>query len=370
MEDDGDVAHVVDLFLKDMDALERQQGIQSRQQTCNAGRPQVKTCGQRRIPTWLRTKRELQALRQQSEEMETRAVFLKSQQDKRCRQLGITPGRLDKLHQSKLIADREKQLQREAEEKNEALKRQLQACARVSSVLKKTITALSVQREEILDGVVPMRTSIVATDMGVQRHLTISSFNTFKILEDQVDERFHSFQPLLEEIRQASLTLDEEHVQTCGGEEDAISAMEYKCTRLLPFDAKVTRKAAWSIIEEGGGPQKQVSNVMRRSEDVHAVDSRFALPLGQGTIVAIDRLARSGQPATEYQFCGAASLASPFGAYFVIFLSLQTLSALLAVRSAQKRGVKPCKSPVQAAVPQTKPHSAPTKTLSPLSPSS
>ncbi|EGZ08956.1 hypothetical protein PHYSODRAFT_524347 [Phytophthora sojae] len=64
--------------------------------------------------------------------------------------------------------------------------------------------------------------------------------------------------------------------------------MEYTCTRLLPFDVNFTRNVAWGIVEEGGGAQKQASNVIRHSEDVHTIDSRFALPSGKDGMVAID----------------------------------------------------------------------------------
>ncbi|GMF34257.1 unnamed protein product [Phytophthora lilii] len=123
-------------------------------------------------------------------------------------------------------------------------------------------------------------------DFKPLEQLQISSPSTFNALEDRVNERFLNFQTVLDEIDQASLMLDAELVNPREG--GGARMLEYKFTRVLPFDVSATSDAAWRIVREGGATQKQASSVVKRSKDIHAADSRFSLPLGNGEMVTVD----------------------------------------------------------------------------------
>ncbi|KAH7465528.1 uncharacterized protein KRP23_12068 [Phytophthora ramorum] len=231
--------------------------------------------------SWLRRKQELEALRRQTQELETRVAFLKLQQEKKRLHLGISREQLSLLYENKRAADRELQQLQGARNENAALKRDFRAYIRASTSWHAAVSAAN-RGADASDILLPMSQAL---ETGVLQQLQISSLNTFNELEERVNRRFLEFQTILDEIVQASVTLDSEQVQTCRGDNDTTS---YNFTRILPFDEKTTLNAAWSIVMKGGITQKHTSNVMRRSKDVHAVDSRFVLPIAQGEVVVID----------------------------------------------------------------------------------
>ncbi|ETP39372.1 hypothetical protein F442_13159 [Phytophthora nicotianae P10297] len=271
----------VDLFLKDMDELDRQQNAPDR--TANVARRPRTPRLSKKIPSWLRSKRELEALRQEREELETRVVFLQLQQVKRTRQLGISRKRLDQLHKTKLRADNEQQRRHAAQQENENLKKHLKNCLQVSRAFQVAL-ATGIRREQSkLNVVAPA--SVICAELNARTlpQLQISSPSTFNSLEDRVNERFEGFQSILDEIRHTAIPMDSDHVQSEAG-----NTLEYKCTRVWPFDERATSSAAWTIVEEGGATKKQASNVTKLSRDVHAVDTRFALPLHEHEVATVD----------------------------------------------------------------------------------
>ncbi|POM62796.1 hypothetical protein PHPALM_28000 [Phytophthora palmivora] len=206
--------------------------------------------------------------------METRVEFLKLRQVKRR---SIVQQQRNGLRRIKVLVDRELQRRRQAEHENAALKCHVRTCMRLCSAFRAAITTTLVSQAS-LNTVVP----------GSLHQLRISSTHTFNMLEKRVDRRFQAVQVILDEIQHTSVTLDEEQIQINSGNDEAATVMEYKCARVLPFDERSTSNAAWNIVEIGGVTQKQGSQVVRRSNDVYAVDSRFAVPLDHEELVMVD----------------------------------------------------------------------------------
>ncbi|OWY93466.1 hypothetical protein PHMEG_00037135 [Phytophthora megakarya] len=293
---DNDIIHVLDEFLEDMDKLEYQQGsipLTRHQKVSNMTNVRNKT-----IPSWLRRKQDLMALRLESQGLETRVQFLESQQDKRRRGLKISPKQLEKLQ---CLADKEKRRRQQAEQENEALKCQVQAYIRLSTEFQAAVNAHNGQ--STLNDTIPTMVFCAAMEKGYIHQLQISSISTFNVLEERIDNRFQSVKLTLDEIQHSSVALDEEQVQFDIGK----SVMEYKCAR------NATLNAAWSIVEESGATQKQVSHVVRRSNDAYAVDSRFAMSLDYGELVTVDKLPQSGQRIMELQLYRVETRASQCG---------------------------------------------------------
>ncbi|KAL4088059.1 hypothetical protein PRIC1_012489 [Phytophthora ramorum] len=231
-----------------------------------------------------RASKELEALRRQTQELETRVAFLKLQQEKKRLHLGISREQLSLLYENKRAADRELQQLQGARNENAALKRDFRAYIRASTSWHAAVSAAN-RGADASDILLPMSQAL---ETGVLQQLQISSLNTFNELEERVNRRFLEFQTILDEIVQASVTLDSEQVQTCRGDNDTTS---YNFTRILPFDEKTTLNAAWSIVMKGGITQKHASNVMRRSKDK-------------------EDLRR--QPTADIRLFGARSLKNPF----------------------------------------------------------
>ncbi|GMF26150.1 unnamed protein product [Phytophthora fragariaefolia] len=184
MEDDEEIARIVDSFLKDMDELERHQEFGSSEVKDSAARSiQVSATEMpgeapaERIPTLKKRKRELDTLRQHNEEMKTRVLFLR--QEKRCREIGVTLDQLYKLRKGKLEADRKNQWLQAAKRENQTLWPQLQECSQISSAFQ---TTLGTQKKYITNGVAYTRSLGIAADISVLQPLSISSFSVIKTL--------------------------------------------------------------------------------------------------------------------------------------------------------------------------------------------
>lgn len=71
-----------------------------------------------------------------------------------------------------------------------------------------------------------------------------------------MDQRFQDIHTVLRELQQTWISADTDSVQMCNDCGEEGSVMEYKGTRVLPFDVVATSNAVWETVEGVEIPQK------------------------------------------------------------------------------------------------------------------
>ncbi|RLN97807.1 hypothetical protein BBJ28_00008599 [Nothophytophthora sp. Chile5] len=302
---DGD-AHGLDSeqimveFLREMDELDRQQSVvptvEAKRPREDAEavvmRPKLKKKARQQTPeppkkphqSWLRRKEELQALREQTQAMESHVANLQLQRA----QYQFLSGSDIERSKWKDAAVNERQQRQEAQEKNAVLKVQLVLYTQISGSLQSVLTAAEAQRkEQLARDTTAARALRVA--MGTRQRLQFVSVSIFDMLEGTLNERFHDLDAIFYEMHQPVTTaiVDDVQINRDGGE-GAAAAVEFRRTCVLPFDEGATSNALWGIIELGGVPDEEGSRITKRCEDVVAADARFMVPIENGDTVTID----------------------------------------------------------------------------------
>jgi hypothetical protein len=293
----ADVVHVLDSFLKDMsdlDSMPCEVGAASRYHTDTHGEPHgaesraveptekrqrvaavqarltARQPTKKHIPSWQRRKQELDALRQQTEALETRVAFLQLK-------------RPEELVKWKAKSIKEQRRRQTSESENAAMKRQLRGCTRVANALQRTIATVVLQGSGL--------TSVSAIDaaLSTPRPLPSSSSDMFKDLDaTRLDTRSHDMHAALDEAQRASAVVDSVEVNMYRADGSRGETMEYLCARTLPFDEAVASNAVWSSVRGGRMPQKQVCEIVKRSEDSFAARSLFVHRLARGEVLTAD----------------------------------------------------------------------------------
>ncbi|KAJ8559180.1 hypothetical protein ON010_g8266 [Phytophthora cinnamomi] len=231
--------------------------------------------------TWFKRKQELQALRQEAQEMETLVDSLMIQRVRKCKRFSHG---LKVDHN--LAATREKMRTKTAQDENAALKRRVRGYALCLSRLQAAMPSVNDLNKQLTDAMAS--TSVFASQIIPAKRLPTERRCSFTALEARVDLRFQEFPSILEELQKTSTIMDQENVQIRCRDTGA-AVMEYKLTRVLPFDGGKTYERVWSLVEAGGYRSKQASKVSRWSDNAHGVESRSMLPLaGSNDIAAVD----------------------------------------------------------------------------------
>lgn len=279
---------VLDHFLQDMHDLDMQQSMvdasernnppanchKRRKANAMAAKPQ-------KNPSWIRRKEELARLRLQTAEMENHVAFLRivHQRDQQLPQ-EVTSS----VRAWKTAAELEKRRREAAQQQNLALKSTLRGYVELSNTLQRAMDSESFQRQAAS---VLASTCVLDVDLRLLRQLEIGSPATFTMLERKLDLRMLSIDEIFNQLSQASMSTSSLDIQTLHEAGD-FRAMEYKIGHILPFNEELTLNAAWSIVGVGGIPQKQLSQVRKRSENAFWIDSRFVSGAGNGEKVMID----------------------------------------------------------------------------------
>jgi hypothetical protein len=128
-----------------------------------------------------------------------------------------------------------------------------------------------------------LTTTLSTTEEAAE--IPFCSPSTFNVLESRVDKRFHEIPTILAALQQAPSAVDSVDVQMYDGTGGAASAMEYTCAQTLPFDEVAMSNVVWGVADVGRVAQKQLSQVVRRSQDAYAVWSHFRLRLEDGAVL-------------------------------------------------------------------------------------
>ncbi|KAG4057054.1 hypothetical protein PC123_g7905 [Phytophthora cactorum] len=218
----------------------------------------MKAKKKRLSPSWLKRKRELEALREETEALEAHVEFLRI---KRVPAEASSVNTFETLEQ-KAALDRERQICQAALDENRFLKSRLQVYVNLSGQLRTVLTAAEQQKTQLMI-------------------MSITAARTLRI-ESGAEASFS-------DIQQRVPSADTELIQiySKNGDRDT-GIVESKRAQLLPFQETAISAIVWSIVELGGFPDSQDSRVIRRSEDVYAVDSRLTVCLGNGESVSLN----------------------------------------------------------------------------------
>ncbi|POM71622.1 Hypothetical protein PHPALM_11783 [Phytophthora palmivora] len=232
----------------------------------------------RRSTSWLRRKQELQALRCESDALETQVTFLQLQRDHYNRQRAsakLTEGQL----MWKSVAEIAKRECQSAQDENMRLKHELQAHARASEMLQAQLTTANSQQPGLFDSKSAFANA-VRVGIIMTRRLINNDGGFFDLLERKVEDRVFELDSIVSEACLPVLEGATEHIQVCREDnKEAAATVEFKHSRLLPFGEDTTAKTIWEIIELGGLITDKSIRVTRRDVNVVGMASRFTVPL-------------------------------------------------------------------------------------------
>ncbi|KAK1935556.1 hypothetical protein P3T76_010251 [Phytophthora citrophthora] len=281
---------LLDMFLKDMDELDADSvqddpnGILNSAHTRSFESPANTFCSQdtnvhlnvaaplttrKKKHSWLRRREELHRLRQETQAMETRVVFLRLQRQNRQASCGFQQKR-------KEATTTEQQQLKKAQQENSELKNKVRA----SAASRRTASCLS---SDVSSAANPIQAAI-EEPLPVAFRIDSESAGIFTTLEAIVDRRFQDLQSILDKLQLKSTAVDDVEVHISNGDSGTKAAMEYKCVQVLPFDNVVASKTVWSLVEVCNNPQK-LSQVVQRSENTYSARSRFTLHLDEDTML-------------------------------------------------------------------------------------
>ncbi|KAF1787184.1 hypothetical protein GQ600_20771 [Phytophthora cactorum] len=224
------------------------------------------------VESWLKRKRELEALREETEALEAHVEFLRI---KRVPAEASSVNTFETLEQ-KAALDRERQICQAALDENRFLKSRLQVYVNLSGQLQTVLTAAEQQKTQLMImSITAARTLRIESGAGYQ--LRLASPRVFDMLEERVNARFRELEASFSDIQQRVPSADTELIQIYSKNGDRDTGIVESSTAISAI--------VWSIVELGGFPDSQDSRVIRRSEDVYAVDSRLTVCLGNGDFV-------------------------------------------------------------------------------------
>jgi hypothetical protein len=273
--------NILEAFLQDMSALDQQQlslptetkvSVPLLPKPANVVQAPVSTSNKkRRTPSWLKRKRELQALREQSEALETRVEFLRREREgakETC-----AKETLEQVKWQKAACDVEKQRCQDAQEENLSLKEQLQAYASLSGGVQAALAT-------ICRRVAAART--LRVEIGAGKNLRLASPGVFDMLERRLDAQFRALEAVgrFDELRPRMPSIDTDGYYKSG--DRSKGTVELKRVQLLPFEQNAISSTILSIVELGRFPGDQVSRVLKRSNDSYAMDSSLTVRLEDG----------------------------------------------------------------------------------------
>ncbi|GMF43649.1 unnamed protein product [Phytophthora fragariaefolia] len=283
-------------FLHEMDELDRQQGscggLKQQQELASNVGPKLKKAKtvptltesqlaskvqprKRRSTSWLRRKQELNALRSESEALETRVAVLQSQQ--LCQpQPTILREDQEMWKSVAAIAKRECQA---AQNENARLSNEIEMNTRALGSLHSQIVQANSRQQGLLDSNYGFMNA-VRVGIIMSRHLNFENSTIFSMLESKVNARSNELGMI---VCEAFLPIKDgasEQIQICREEGEAAAAtVEYKHSRLLPFEQDTTANTIWDIIELGGLVTSQHCHVTKQSQNLVEMASRFTVPL-------------------------------------------------------------------------------------------
>ncbi|KAG3095991.1 hypothetical protein PC129_g7028 [Phytophthora cactorum] len=276
---------LLERFLHDMDALDhhlskpaasgpsgppmkRKLDVSTAHPNQNCTEPKKK-----KQPSWLKRKQELEALRQQTQAMETRVIYLEMK--KSSPDVGLNAVCLQKVKTSALV---EKQRRVAAQSENARLRAKLQFYTRQCDAFHMAMAAGGYQQKELLR----VLSGTLRFEMGAGRQLRFCSVQVYDVMERRLDARFHELEYAYRVMQQPMTSTDTETIN------DERGAVEFTRLELLPFEEKAISTTMWSFIEEGRFPDGEHSIVSRRSVDSLAVNTRVAVQIDCGSVVTID----------------------------------------------------------------------------------
>ncbi|KAK1935562.1 hypothetical protein P3T76_010257 [Phytophthora citrophthora] len=243
------------------------------------------------ITRWKRRKQEFETLREQAETLSKYVAFLRSRgtpgfmlQDP----LNLPP-ELEQLVQMQaggwqVAAIHEMRRCQASIRENQELKDRLQACVQVSGRVQTALKAAeSMKREQLSRSSLAVRALRVDMMMN-ERFQAGDNAMIFDMLEANVNARVHEIQSITKEASQPMLTANTEQVSICRKDETH-PMMQFKTTRVMPFDVDTVSSVCWRVAEFGW--KRQGARVVRRSADVVSSDWCFPVQLDKGENVEI-----------------------------------------------------------------------------------
>ncbi|ETI41468.1 hypothetical protein F443_13305, partial [Phytophthora nicotianae P1569] len=242
----------------------------------------------RRSTSWLRRKQELNALRCELEELETRVTFLRMEIDRRNAIQKTLPAVHEEPGMWKSVAAIARQECESAQNENARLKNEVELYARASGMLQTQLFAAETQRRQLLNSTLVF-TDAFRVGMIRSRQLCFDNDGVLDMLETRINARYHEIDLIMNEARRPAEGGTTEKVQVCrDGGQDAAAAVEFKHVRLLPFGEDIMAKSVWEIIELGGVVTKSDTRVARSTSDMVGLVSRHTVPLGKNASVSAD----------------------------------------------------------------------------------
>ncbi|ETO70130.1 hypothetical protein F444_13371 [Phytophthora nicotianae P1976] len=300
---------ILEAFLQDMSALDQRElrltatastakvsrpssvsAPRSRQLTRAQDRNTLETAATRTVkkkrlnPSWIKRKRELEALREETEALKTRVEFL------RMKGIPATTPRVNEPETLELKEPLEKERQhcQAALEENYLLKNRLQDYVNLSGHLQTVLTAAAQQKNQLITMSFSAARNL-RMEPGAGYQLRLASPSVFDMLEERVNTRFRELEASLNDTSQHVSSVDTELIQVYNKNGDRnMGTVEFKRAQLLPFQETAISGIIWSIVEMGGFPDGHDSRIIRRSEDVYAMDSRLTVCLDNGDSVSMN----------------------------------------------------------------------------------
>ncbi|KAG1691785.1 hypothetical protein DVH05_026160 [Phytophthora capsici] len=271
---------LLESFLQDMDALDGQgttslvvnpTHVAKKRKIDVVPPPSAK----KKLPSWLKRKQELESLRQQTQAMETRVLYLEMKNS--CAVGGLNAFERFKLES---FAKEEKQKCITAQNENKRLKATLLLYVKRYEAWQE----MARRQEELLK----ILSGALRVETGAARQLQICGAHVFDMMEGKLDARFYELEHAYALMKQPMAFTDSDMIQTRDEERGAV---EFTRLELFPFEEKAISSIMWSFVVSGKFPDGEHSIVSRRSDDSLAVTTRVSVQISCGGVVTIDTCA-------------------------------------------------------------------------------
>ncbi|OWZ09900.1 hypothetical protein PHMEG_00017328 [Phytophthora megakarya] len=215
-------------------------------------------------PSWMKRKQELQTLRQATQAMETRVIYLKMQKISSRKELNsLKQQKIAKLEKQKCIA---------AQSENERLKAKIQFYSRQYEAFQKILMDFQVEGS-------------LSSEIGAGKQFQCCGSQVFDMLERRMDARFHELEDAFQVMQQPPTSADFELIQKKNEERGTV---EFTSFDLLPFENDVVSTTMWDFVMAGKFPDGELAIIHRRSEDSMAASTRVTVQIDGGGIAIID----------------------------------------------------------------------------------
>ncbi|KAG6618318.1 uncharacterized protein IUM83_01307 [Phytophthora cinnamomi] len=229
----------------------------------------------KKVPTWLRRKREIEALRHEREELETRLLFSEMKRvTATCSPefISVDLGQL-RAKTSALLA---RQRRRAAEDENQRLKAKVHKYINQRETLMTTLATA-----DLVSGA-------LRVEMGAGHKLRFSGGSVLEMLERRVDARVFELDEAfgMMAMENSTTSMDPGMFETrCPN--GAMGTVAMSRMELLPFDCDASLSAMWDMVGMGKSPEGEHSRAVRLSDDVYALISVLSLRLESGATIDI-----------------------------------------------------------------------------------